>query len=159
MPKETAKKFRTTIDMVIDPKLSLIDDSRASEPPQLGVFGVYVNEEDKIVGGIAADYDFANLAGAAMTRIPAPSAQEQAEEQEITDMAFENSAEIFNICTKLFDRTKHANVDLEQVKEKDSEWESYPSGFEHAVDAPRRARAMQFDIEGYGQGHLYIYMK
>lgn len=127
-----------------------------AEVPDIGVFALFVNEDDTPVGAITSDFYAANYLGAALTRIPAGGAEDSAEEEELPGMAKENIGEVYNVCTQLFQRKQFESVKLDRV-EVLGEWDSLEEDMKSGIQSASIRGHYTVDIPMYGIGKLSIF--
>lgn len=91
--------------------VKLVDAYDLEMPSALGVFV----RQDEITGLCVCDLAFANVAGAALSMIPAPIALEVIESGEIADNLLDNLGEILNIGSQWFESGDSSRVWLREV--------------------------------------------
>ena len=99
-----------------------------------------------------ADMALAAFAGAALTMIPAPMAERQADTGQLDDMVFENFKEIMNILASQFNAANTAHVKLGDVLRLPKD--KLPAELEAQLRKPFARLDFIVQIPNYGKGRL-----
>lgn len=113
----------------------------------------YVTDDGAVAAVVGCDLAFACRAGAAITLVPPPAAEEALAEGTLTPTLVENLREILNVMARLLNSAQTPHVRLREV---------YPPGSEPPADAarlwaqPADRRGFDVEIQGYGSGRLGV---
>ena len=119
--------------------------ARKAEP---AVVADYVNDEGVAQARLICDLSLANSAGAALTMIPPPVAQEAIKKQEVPETILVNLQEILNICVNVFAGNEQQHLKLGRAQFVRPGQPGFP-----AAAVPSSA-AFEVQVPRYGQGTL-----
>ncbi len=85
-------------------------------PTDKGYAALYVNKEGEPKAVCICDIAFAAYSGGAMTMMPPKSVQNQADDEDLSDMLVQNLYEVMNICTRLIIDDETPHLKLTEVK-------------------------------------------
>jgi hypothetical protein len=109
---------------------------------------------DGIIAVCLCDLPFAAYAGAALSLIPLPVAQESIGAKRLDPSLFDNLREILNIFGQVFRGKILDSVTLHQVSPL-SDLEEGPA--KTLISSPKSRLDLEVSINGYGGGHLAIF--
>ncbi len=122
---------------------------------QLPYAGTFHGGDRKVVAMCAADLAFAAFTGAALSLIPAESAQERIRTGVLDEMMQENFAEVLNVLSRIFVVTETTRMTLLEPILPPC---AVPTTLAPGVAATSILRAdYEIDIGGYGLGHLALW--
>ena len=121
--------------------------------PSQSYVATFIDDEGELVAIGACDTAFGAYAGAALSLIPKPGAQDAIKEGSLPQPMVDNLYEVMNICTRLLmdDRTPHLR--LQQLL---APGES-PQEAQALVDAGHAVH-MKVDVPRYGMGLVSFYV-
>ncbi|QDG51310.1 hypothetical protein FIV42_11325 [Persicimonas caeni] len=117
---------------------------------------IYVTEEGTLRAALVCDSAIVNYAGAALTMMPAGTAQENQKKGIVPEMMFENLHEILNICSQLFQENYTSSVKLHEMYDTSTKAPPQPIPM-FLQKAPGRL-SLTVDIEDYGSGEMMVIM-
>lgn len=131
-------------------KLTAIKTPPAAE---MTIGGVFVDAQNRVIGGALADLSLASLASAAFALIPADAARDSIKAREIDDFMRENFSELLNIFSVLFNLERSHRVRLSATQ--------FPADAANkdllALAAkPAKRMDLEVDIEAYGRGRMSL---
>jgi hypothetical protein len=115
--------------------------------------GVFVDAQNKVIGGVLADLSLVCLAGAAFSLIPADAARDSIKAKGIEDFVRENFSELLNIFSGLFTADRSQRVRLSATR---FPADAANSDLAALVANPAKRMDVEVDIEGYGRGRMSL---
>lgn len=129
--------------------------AKPSATVKLPYAGTFHGGDRAVVAMCAADLAFAAFTGAALSLIPAESAQERIRTGALDEMLQENFAEVLNVLARIFVVPETARMTLLETVFPPR---AVPATLEVAGAPANVARAdYRIDIDGYGTGHLALW--
>ncbi|GIV00954.1 MAG: hypothetical protein KatS3mg014_2569 [Actinomycetota bacterium] len=116
-----------------------------------GAVADYVTDEGAVAAVVVCDLAFACRAGAAITLIPSPAAEESIAEGALTPALTENLREILNVTARLLNSAQTPHVRLRALHGPGIQ---PPAEVGRLVAQPADRRSFEVEIQGYGSGRL-----
>ena len=133
-----------------DTKLTAVKTPLASA---MTIGGLFVDAQNKVIGGVLADLSLACLAGAAFSLIPADAARDSIKAKGLDDFMRENFAELLNIFSVLFNPQRSHRVRLSATP---FPADAASSDLLALAAKPAKRMDLEVDIDGYGRGLLSL---
>jgi hypothetical protein len=129
--------------------------ARPSATVKLPYGGTFHGGDRAVVAMCAADLALAAFTGAALSLIPAESAQERIATGVLDEMLQENFAEVLNVLARIYVVPESARMTLLETIFPPR---AVPATLEGAAPGAAVLRAdYRIDIDGYGTGHLALW--
>jgi len=134
-----------------------VKKSTTLQVEQPGLVGTYVNDDGELVALVVCDVEFACNAGAALAMIPPDVAKGSIKQATIEDDLLENTREILNIASRLFN---YAGTNI-HVALKDVHLNQDPLTEDviELIKRPIKRLDLDFDVEGYGPGRFILFAR
>lgn len=98
-------RITNLFSLLYDDEIVVEQNSEAADASKHNVVGEYRNSDGTITRKIFCDFDFANRAGAALTKFPINSVEEAINNREVPESFLDNLREVLNIGVNLFDNS------------------------------------------------------
>ena len=115
--------------------------------------GVFVDSQDKLIGGLLADLPLVSHAGAALSLIPADAARDAIKARELDEIMRDNFAELMNMCSGLFNLARTHRVRLSATSFAPA---ALASELAALAAKPTKRLDLEVDVEGYGKGRMIL---
>lgn len=154
-PLPAALEVRELLEGLLGRDVEATVGAAAVDPNQHpgAVVGVYVDDNLKLSAVVVVDLALACHAGAAIALIPACTAADAVEQGAITPMLFDNTAEILNVASSLFNADGAPHLRLYETY---APREALPADVATWVLAYVRRLDMELEVAGYGRGRASV---
>jgi len=119
-----------------------------------GYVANYISPEDQTVAVCVADKFFAANAGASLMLVPAGSAKEAAEKNDLTNVMLEAFYEVCNILSRAMMDSKSSHLRLSTLSKPGDD-----IGFLSALDEGVKEVSFSVAVSGYGEGNVTFRLK
>ncbi len=149
-PLPVQEDLRDLLADLLGREVSAVRSDQAVDPAG-GVVADYVTDEGAVAAVVVCDLAFACRAGAAITLVPSPAAEESLAEGALTPILSENLREILNVTARLLNSAQTPHVRLRQVRAPGAQ---VPPEVARLAAQPADRRSFEVEIQGYGPGRL-----
>lgn len=119
----------------------------------LWTLGVYVAEDQTVVGVCATDFPLAANSGAALSLFPPHIAKACLDNEKIDESIWENTLEVFNVVSRFFHEAHDGMIQLGSSHKDGSE---VPKEIKKFMRRSKRRVDLRVNISGYGSGALAL---
>ena len=127
----------------------VVDKPFNSNQKTIQLVAMYVDKDNEVRACLASDLPFAAYAAAALSMVPAASANAEVEKGELSETLIEDFHEVANVLSRLFNGEKFSTLRLSEVVTlEDDRVKRVFSGTSRVFDVL---------IEGYGVGRMEMY--
>lgn len=151
-PLPVQEDLRDLLTELLGREVSVVRAEQPVEPLQ-GAVADYLTDEGTVAAVVVCDLAFACRAGAAITLIPPPAAEDALAAGALTPTLTENLREILNVTARLLNSAQTPHVRLRAVHGPGSQ---APSEVVRLASQPADRRSFDVDIQGYGPGRLTV---
>jgi hypothetical protein len=151
-PLPVQEDLRDLLTELLGREVSAVRSDQPVDPSQ-GAIADYVTDEGAVAAIVVCDLAFACRAGAAITLVPAPAAEEALAEGALTPTLVENLREILNVTARLLNSAQTPHVRLREVRAPGSQ---PPAEVLRLAAQPADRRSFEVEIQGYGPGRLTV---
>ncbi len=116
---------------------------------ETGYVANYICPEDQTVAVCVADAGFAANSGASMMLVPAGTAKEAAEKNDLTNVMLEAFYEVCNILSRALMDSKSSHLRLSTLSKPGDD-----IGFVSALDEGSKEVSFAVSVPGYGEGNM-----
>jgi hypothetical protein len=139
---------------LLDKEVAVGKRELAAPTPQApALIGVYVTDDGEVACLCILELGLAAFAGAALSLIPARSAQESIKAGQLSEAIADNSYEILNVGARLFNSPRTPHVTLRSAYRAPG---MLPSEVTRVMSGPVGRLDLEVEIPDYGAGKMWL---
>jgi len=151
----TTETIRTTLSSLVD-RDARVKEAEAFAPDDEPIGLACYRYDDGSVAAVAiCDLAFVARFGACLSLVPAAAADEMLSSGELTEMAQDNTREVFNVLAVTLIETDSTHFRLGEVSFGS---EAPDADVKAAIDGSGNSVSMQIELDGYGETRLAIWI-